>query len=154
MYSDLAVSFVWKAIPFANFDSLYQTFVQFIKHLNTQMKKELIRSYPDLTGKLLEQRKLSNYFHAEQRKAGLSGLSNQEITELENLNNFYKKKSNFTFILCATENTKYTIINALKTQINDDITKEVETALKEICEIAYYRLDSIVYREKRIYSKL
>ncbi len=68
MYSDLAVSFVWKAMPFANFDSLYQTFVQFIKHLNTQMKKELIRSYPDLTGKLLEQRKLSNYFHAEQRK--------------------------------------------------------------------------------------
>ena len=147
-YGTLAATTIWKQKPFRSFHALHQAFVQFLQLLSPETKEGLIRCHPDLTGKLIELRRLSKYSQAEQRSAGLHALSEAEAQELEELNTRYKQKFKFPFIICVRENTSDTIFHGLRSRLQNSHWKEVEQALVEIGKIALYRLKSLVYNDK------
>ncbi len=146
LYGTLAVTTVWASKPFSSFQDLHQAFVNFTTLLNQQTKEGLIRCYPDLTGRLIEQKKMGKHSQTEQASVGLNTLSDEETSELEVLNNLYKTKFNFPFVTCARKNTKSSIFQSLGIRLKNDRSKEVEKALEEICKIAYYRLEVIVHK--------
>ena len=127
--------------------------MKFTTLLNQQTKEGLVRCYPDLTGKSIERRKIAKYSQAEQVSAGLNTLSEEETSELEVLNNLYKTKFNFPFVVCVKENTKGSILQSLRIRLKNDRSEEVEKALEEVCKIAYYRLEDIVHKTT-LHSKL
>ncbi len=153
IYGTLAAATVWALKPFLSFQDLHQAFVNFTTLLNQQTKEGVVRCYPDLTGKSIERRKIAKYSQTEQVSAGLNTLSKEEVSELEVLNNLYKRKFNFPFVVCVKENTTGSILQALRIRLKNDHLKEVEKALEEICKIAYYRLEGIVHKTT-MHSKL
>ncbi len=154
IYGTLACSAtVWASKPFSSFQDLHQAFVKFTTLLNQQTKEGLVRCYPDLTGKSIERRKIAKCSQAEQVSAGLNTLSEEETSELEVLNNLYKTKFNFPFVVCVKENTKGSILQSLRIRLKNDRSEEVEKALEEVCKIAYYRLEDIVHKTT-LHSKL
>lgn len=118
IYGTTAAISAWTLKPFTSFQDLYQAFVTFTKLIKHQVKEDLIRRYPDLTGKLLE---LKNFSQGEQKGAGLHNLTDEEATELEDLNNLYKKKFNFPFITCVRENTKDSIFQCFRTRLKNGV---------------------------------
>ncbi len=116
----------------------------FTKLLKQQAKEDLIRGYPDLTGKTLELKKLPPFSQTEHKSASLHKLTEEEATELEDLKHLYKAKFNFPFVVCVRENTKDSIFQSIRTRLQNNVKDEVEKAIEEICKIAYYRLENKV----------
>ena len=62
-------------------------------------KLNLIKAHPELGKKLKKQEKLTKFSEEEQKSAGLDQCSDQEFKILTNLNNDYRSKFEFPFII-------------------------------------------------------
>ena len=60
------------------------------------------------------------------------------------MNDQYKDKFGFTFVICARLNKKETIIEGLKQRINNPVDTEVQLGIKEVMKICELRLKDIV----------
>ena len=144
-HTPLAAATVWSYRPFDSLSSLHEAFTNFIERdLFVAARVGIIRCYPDLAGKLSELDELSEESTREHKVAGLLDLSDMEKSELCDLNERYKKKFAFPFVICARENKKESIFSGLKARLGNEIDEEVGIALKEISKIAQYRLNEIV----------
>ncbi|MEO5717279.1 MAG: 2-oxo-4-hydroxy-4-carboxy-5-ureidoimidazoline decarboxylase, partial [Chthoniobacterales bacterium] len=94
------------------------------------------RAHPDLVGNAT----LTNESRAEQKSAGLSDLSQDEIARFRDFNERYRTKFGFPFVICARLNKKEAIMNAFPARLENSPAQEIETALDEICKIAELRL--------------
>lgn len=82
---------------------------------------------------------------SEQRAAaGLLELSEEERAELVALNDRYKEKFGFPFVICARENKKDSILRGIKSRLGNSVSEEVENALAEIGKISRLRIANIV----------
>ena len=154
-HSPLVAATVWSYRPFDSLFSLHKAFSNFIQRdLFPAAKSGIIRCYPDLAGKLAESSALSAESTREHEAAGLLELSPTEKERLTDLNNDYKKKFEFPFVICARENKKESIFAGLETRLGNSLAVEEETALKEISKIAWHRLNEIVSDNKIDHSKL
>ncbi len=100
----------------------------------------LIRAHPDLAGRLARQKKLTAESNREQASAGLDQLTDAELAEFTRLNDAYKAKFGFPFIICARLNAKSAILAAMQARLPHDAAAEHAAALGEIGKIAWLRL--------------
>ena len=142
-WTPLAAARVWECRPFNSLKELHQKFSKFIQEtLNDEAKISLIRCYADLSGKLTEN--LSCESILERKAAGLFDLTVAESRQLYELNERYKKRFRFPFVICSKDNNKQTILEQINVRMQNDRATEVIHALNEIIKIAWYRLISIV----------
>ncbi|XP_067942738.1 2-oxo-4-hydroxy-4-carboxy-5-ureidoimidazoline decarboxylase-like [Watersipora subatra] len=113
-------------------------------------KVGVIRSMPDLAGKLATAKLLGKESTLEQRAAGLESLSAEEKAMMDQLNSKYKEKFGFPFVICARKNVVSTIFNGMKARLERDKDLEIATALAEIQNICWLRLNDIVKDESAI----
>eukprot|EP00731_Ephydatia_muelleri_P031714 Em0023g221a len=66
-----------------------------------------------------------------------------EQNELDSLNEAYKQKFGFPFVICARENKVAAIIAGLKSRQNHGAEEEVTEAIGQVCRIAWYRLANL-----------
>ena len=135
---------VWSSHPFLNRESLHSAFGTFLGALNKTTKLRVVRCHPDLAGKLAAEKLLSDESAREHKSAGLLSLSVDEKRSLTELNQTYKEKFQFPFILCVRENKKESIFREIRKRVNNDVESELENALAEVCKIAWYRIADLV----------
>ena len=108
-------------------------------------KLNLINAHPELGKKLHKTEKLTKFSEDEQKSAGLDQCSDEEFKILTNLNNEYRLKFKFPFIIAVKGLNKNQIIDNMKKRINNNKTKEFETAISEIHKIAELRIKDLTY---------
>lgn len=75
-----------KKLPFASVDAVISTFDDYLQQLNVETKTRVLRSFPDLAGKLLDSHQLTEESTYEHACAGLDKLMAEDRDKLTTLN--------------------------------------------------------------------
>ena len=134
----------WQQRPFESVAALHGAMTAVVDRAPAERQIALIAAHPDLAGRVAREGRLTAASTQEQRSAGLDRLTPDEINRFETLNDAYRKRFGFPFVICARENTKESILAALDARVRNDPRAEVRTALSEIAKIARLRLTEAV----------
>lgn len=104
----------------------------------------LIMAHPDLAGRLALARKLTVESTIEQKSAGLDQLTAEELARFTALNEAYKARFGFPFIMAVKGRSKDEIIAAFDARLQNGPDEEFARALDEISRIARLRLNDIL----------
>ena len=130
----------WPKRPFRDAASLHAELCRTMQSAPPEKQLALIRAHPDLAGRLARQNQLTGESTKEQATAGLDQLTEAELAEFQKLNDSYKAKFGFPFIICARLNAKAAILAAMQTRLPNSPAAEHVAALAEIEKIAWLRL--------------
>ena len=108
-------------------------------------KLNLINAHPELGKRLHKKEKLTKFSENEQKSAGLDQCTDKEFEIFTNLNNEYRLKFKFPFIIAVKGLNKNQIIDNMQKRVNNSKTKEFETAISEIHKIAELRIKDLTY---------
>ncbi|MFN5765028.1 MAG: 2-oxo-4-hydroxy-4-carboxy-5-ureidoimidazoline decarboxylase, partial [Pseudanabaena sp.] len=97
---------------------------------------KLICAHPDLGSKF----KMAEASVQEQSTVGLDQLSATEYDRFQYLNQAYKDKFAFPFIIAVRNHTKDSILKAFEQRLLNNLEVEKKQAIAEIIEIARWRL--------------
>ena len=155
-YTPLIAASVWTKRPFSDLYGLHKEFAVCISDLSQSLKTGLLRCYPwpDLAGKLAEHRQMPEESIREHTAAGLKDLKDSERNKLRDLNECYKQRFQFPFVVCLRETRKDAIEKVLRKRLNNSVKEEIECGTGEITRIALYRLTDLVEDKKYLTSKL
>lgn len=137
----------WERGPFTALAELHAAMTAVVQEVAAADKIALIRAHPDLVGKMAQQGRLTTASTQEQRAAGLSDLSQQEIELFERNNAAYKERFGFPFVICARENKKERILEAFPRRLQNDREQEIDTAIREVSRIAWLRMTDRIREE-------
>jgi OHCU decarboxylase len=106
-------------------------------------KLRLIRNHPDLAGRAAIAGELTAESTSEQAGAGLDRCTPEEYRRFQELNDAYKQKFGFPFILAVGGRTRHEILAAFEARIENKHDTEFRTALDQIDRIALLRLERL-----------
>jgi 2-oxo-4-hydroxy-4-carboxy-5-ureidoimidazoline decarboxylase len=135
------------ARPFATVTALYEALRSALRQASPAEQLGLIRGHPDLAGKMARAGALTAESTGEQASAGLDRLSEPEYAAFHRLNDAYRARFGFPFILCVRRHTKGSILASFEQRLANDADAERATALAEIDRIAALRLAALVTGE-------
>lgn len=138
------------ARPFSNLLALYQALTETVRHADAARQDKLITAHPDLAGKAAREGAITADSGMEQASAGLNRLSEQEFAKFHKLNDAYRAKFGFPFIICVRRHGKDSILRQFEHRLANDEAAERCTALNEIFRIAALRLDQRVSGPDRL----
>lgn len=135
--------------PFASVTDLHIAMLQAVEHAGQDKQLALIRAHPDLAGKAARAGDLTNASTNEQKGAGLDRLSDSEFDHFHQLNDAYKQRFAFPFILAVRGfdgkgHDKYSILAAFETRLQHMPEQEISEALRQIARIAELRLGDML----------
>ncbi|XP_020781410.1 2-oxo-4-hydroxy-4-carboxy-5-ureidoimidazoline decarboxylase [Boleophthalmus pectinirostris] len=139
----LVAAAVWSKRPFANVSALEAAFYEFIDALPDSGKEGILRCHPDLAGRDLQCGTLTPESREEQARAGLDALSADEASLIAQLNQDYKRRFEFPFIICAKMNDKATILRQLLERVDNDRAEESARGIEEVKKICHLRLQAL-----------
>ena len=131
---------------FKNFDELGNKMMDIFENITKEQKLEILNSHPDLANKT-KISPLTDNSKKEQQSAGLDSCTKEEFDEFKKLNDLYKKKFNFPFILAVKGKNKNEILENFKKRISFDPITEFDEALKQVKQIANLRLKEFNNRD-------
>ena len=121
-------------------DGLAEAMSQTLRAATRQEKLALIKAHPDLAGKAAAAGTLTNESNDEQSSAGLDQCTPEELARFHELNNAYKAKFEFPFIMAVKDSNRHLILAAFEKRIHNSTENEFNTAIDEINKIARLRL--------------
>lgn len=130
--------------PFASVDALHAAMVVSMREAGREERLALIRGHPELAGKAAVVGDLTADSRREQAGAGLDRLTEQEYRRFHALNDAYKAKFGFPFILAVRGKDKHAILAAFAARIDNDAETEFATAIEQIARITRFRLDDLI----------
>jgi 2-oxo-4-hydroxy-4-carboxy-5-ureidoimidazoline decarboxylase len=136
--------------PFPTLAPLYNRLSAALLGAGAEQQLAVIKAHPDLAGKAARTGTLTLESTAEQASAGLDRLSEEEYATFHRLNEAYKQKFGFPFIICVRRHTKDSILDQLERRRAHDIDAERNTVLGEILRIVALRLDQRVRAPDRL----
>lgn len=111
-----------------------------MRGLSRDHKLALINAHPDLAGRLALAKQLTAQSTSEQASAGLDQLSPADREQFATLNEAYKKRFGFPFIMAVKDRSKRDILLAFENRLNNTPDAEFDEALRQIETIALLRL--------------
>ncbi|WOC15291.1 2-oxo-4-hydroxy-4-carboxy-5-ureidoimidazoline decarboxylase [Pseudochrobactrum sp. MP213Fo] len=134
---------------FATVGALHQAMVQAVDAAHRDQQLSLIRAHPDLAGKAARAGNLTDASTSEQKTAGLDQLTEAEFTRFHQLNDAYKQRFSFPFILAVRgfggkTHDKYSILEAFELRLKNTPDQEIAEALRQIARIAELRLGDML----------
>jgi len=136
--------------PFAGVNALFAAMRSVVDHAPEELLIALIRAHPDLANKTQRAAGLTAESNAEQNSAGLDRLSDAEFTAFDRVNNAYRAKFGFPYVVCVRRHTRDSILRDFERRLPNDAKAEVQTSIGEICRIAALRLDQLVASEDKL----
>ena len=136
--------------PFAGITALFAAMKQVVGNAPAEHRLALIKAHPDLASKTQRAAGLTAESNAEQNSVGLDRLSDAEFDAFERVNNAYRAKFGFPYIVCARRQTRNSILRDFERRLPNDVTTETQTSIGEICRIAALRLDQLVTSDDRL----
>ena len=123
-HSDWVARQVSRQRPFLEVENLRRAMRQAVEDASEKEQLELIRAHPDLAGKLARAGTLTAASKNEQAGLGLDRLSDEEFRKFSQLNQSYREKFGFPFIICARLTTKRGVIDAFENrELTDHLAK-------------------------------
>ena len=123
---------------------LHNAFCRVFRAASEQQKLDVLQAHPDLAGKLAAAKRLTQHSTDEQSSAGLDALTADEHKTFTNLNERYREKFGFPFIIAVKGLKKSEIITAFKTRLDHDRDSEFLAACQQVEKIALLRLQDMV----------
>ena len=130
----------WPARPFAGIDQLHQALCATMYAAPIERQVALIQAHPDLAGKAAIAGQLTAESAREQSSAGLSRLAPEQFASFMRLNQAYRERFGFPFVICAREHNSASILEQFAARLEHTRAHEIATALGEIAKIARLRL--------------
>ena len=136
--------------PFAGVRRLFEAMKVAVDHAPGELRLALIKAHPDLANKTQRAAGLTAESTAEQDSVGLDRLSDAEFAAFERVNNAYREKFGFPYIVCVRRHTKDSILRDFEKRLPNDAASEMQISVAEICRIAALRLDQAVTGDDRL----
>ena len=130
--------------PFAGLVALFAAMREAVNRAPAELRLALIRAHPDLANKTQRAAGLTAESSAEQNSIGLDRLSDAEYDAFERVNNAYRSKFGFPYIVCVRRHTRDSILRDFERRLPNDAATEMQRSIEEICRIAALRLDQQV----------
>jgi 2-oxo-4-hydroxy-4-carboxy-5-ureidoimidazoline decarboxylase len=112
-----------------------------------EKKMELLCAHPDLCEKVGKLESLTQESQEEQSGSGLQSLTAEEIVEFNKMNDAYRTKCGFPFILAVRNATKQTVLSGLQGRLKNSVQAEFVIAMQQVHKIAWMRLLSKINTE-------
>src|ERR1700674_153576 len=138
------------ARPFAGVRQLFAAMKAAVDRAPPELRLALIRAHPDLANKTQRAAGLTAESNAEQNGVGLDRLSDAEYEAFERVNNAYRAKFGFPYIVCVRRHTKDSILRDFERRLPNDTNSEMRKSIEEICRIAALRVDQLVTGDDRL----
>jgi 2-oxo-4-hydroxy-4-carboxy-5-ureidoimidazoline decarboxylase len=136
--------------PFATLASLHDAMTTAVRSADADRKLALVNGHPDLAGKAARAGAMTADSTAEQSSAGLERLSEDEFARFHRLNDAYREKFGFPFIVCVRRHTKDSILRQFERRLTHDAATELDAAFTEVFRITALRLDQRVSAPDRL----
>jgi len=149
-YSPWIAEQVASARPFAGVRPLFEAMKAAVDRAAPELRLALIKAHPDLANKTQRAAGLTAESSAEQNSVGLDRLSDAEFEAFERVNNAYRARFSFPYIVCVRRHTKDSILRDFERRLPNDVVTETRTSIAEICRIAALRLDQLVTGDDRL----
>lgn len=149
-FADIAEHSPWvargaaDARPFASRDAMISAFADVIAKAPAETRLALIRAHPDLAGRAARAGAVAEDSLKEQAGAGLDTLTDAEFARFTRLNDAYREKFGFPFILAVKGATKTVILDAFEARLPNDPQTEFAEAITQIVRIVRFRLEDRV----------
>jgi N-carbamoyl-L-amino-acid hydrolase len=130
--------------PFRSRLHLHEHMCAVVAGANAEEQLALIRAHPELAGRAALRGELTADSAKEQKRAGLSSCTPEELARLQTLNALYSKKFGLPFIIAVKGHHPDSIIAALETRLGNSAEHERATSLDQIGRIAGFRLADLV----------
>ncbi|HLT02996.1 MAG TPA: 2-oxo-4-hydroxy-4-carboxy-5-ureidoimidazoline decarboxylase [Geminicoccaceae bacterium] len=130
--------------PFASVEALHGAMVRAMRRAPRTRQLALIRAHPDLAGRAAIAGELTAASRAEQASAGLDQCTPAEFARFGELNERYKAKFGFPFILAVKGRGRAEILAAFERRLTNPPEVEFAEALDQVAEIARLRLADLI----------
>ena len=107
---------VWRQRPFATLAALHAAMMAAVRATPAEQRLALIKGHPDLAGKAARAGAMTADSQAEQASAGLDRLSPDELAKFTSLNEAYRARFGFPFIMAVKGKSKAVAIFEIKVQ--------------------------------------
>lgn len=125
--------------PFSSVQALNDAMRDAVDSASRDVQLELLRVHPDLG----EQTEMTDASETEQASAGLNDLSPAQYDTFQRLNDQYREKFGFPFIMAVKNESPEAIQTAMEDRVEHERDQEFETALNQVHEIAKLRLQEL-----------
>src|ERR1700676_5274797 len=149
-YSPWIAEHAASARPFAGVKALFEAMKAAVDRAPSELRLALIKAHPDLANKTQRAAGLTAESSAEQNSAGLDRLSDAEYEAFGRVNDAYRAKFGFPYIVCVRRHTKDSILRDFERRLPNDAKTETQTSIEEICRIAALRVDQLVTGDDRL----
>jgi 2-oxo-4-hydroxy-4-carboxy-5-ureidoimidazoline decarboxylase len=133
--------------PFATVTALHEAMFAAVREAPRDTQLAFLRNHPDLAGKAAMAGEVTADSRSEQASAGLDSLSREEFTRFHSLNDAYKAKFSFPFMICVRRHTRDSILAQFERRLPRDAEAEFAQALQEVFYITRLRLAANVTGE-------
>ena len=130
----------YESKPYNNLDELVSKMMKIFENIEKEKHLKILNSHPNLA----VEKKLTEDSKNEQKNASLNQCNDEEFIEFKKLNEEYKKKFGFPFIIAVKRKNKEEILNSFRQRITNNINLEFEEAKKQVKKIASFRLSEII----------
>ncbi|PSB30231.1 2-oxo-4-hydroxy-4-carboxy-5-ureidoimidazoline decarboxylase [Chlorogloea sp. CCALA 695] len=130
----------WNYRPFVDATQLHQKMVDVVSVMSIDEQLALIRVHPDLGSKAL----MAENSVEEQTGLGLDRLTAQEYDYFQLLNQAYKDKFGFPFIIAVKNHTKDSVLDEFERRLKNTVEVEIASAIAQINKIAWFRTLNLV----------
>lgn len=136
--------------PFTNTNHLVEQFENHLSNLDDASKEKILQLHPDLAGKLASENKLTEESTLEQASAGLNRISTEQHQQLNAMNEEYKNKFGFPFVICVRETNKIeAILRGITLRLQNGKSDELTTGINEVKKICRLRIGQIIDLESK-----
>jgi 2-oxo-4-hydroxy-4-carboxy-5-ureidoimidazoline decarboxylase len=138
------------ARPFSGVNALLAAMKDAVDRATADQRMALIKAHPDLANKTQRAAGLTAESTSEQSGLGLDRLSDAEYEAFERVNNAYRAKFGFPYIVCVRRHTKDSVLRDFERRLPNDVATETRASIEEISRIAALRLDQLVSSEDKL----
>ena len=127
-----------------NAEGLHRALCAVLRDASAAQQRALIDAHPDLAGRLARAGRLTADSNKEQAGAGLDRLTDGERARFTELNDAYKARFGFPFIMAVKGRSTAEILAAFERRLANDAATEQSAALAQIERIALLRLRDLL----------
>lgn len=126
--------------PFTSLAQLHHAMCREVQCAQLEEQLALLRAHPELAGCEAQAGELTSSSTQEQARAGLNALTASEMQRITALNQAYRQRHGFPFIVCVGQHTKASLFDNFARRANNPTHAEREEALAQVEAIALLRL--------------
>jgi len=143
-HSPWVAEVAFEKAPFRTAAALQEALAAAVRAAPPERRLALIRAHPDLAGRAALAGEVTADSAREQASAGLDRLTEEEHACFHALNDAYRAKFGFPFIMAVKGAGKAQILAGFEARLPNDVATETATALAQIDRIAGFRLAELV----------